>query len=111
MYYFKFLIPEGITYSPGWHGVMDRCPTDVTVLLCNDKEGYGIAKTEDSFVPDEVEVIDEKTALNYLSVAEDIDGVFFGDKLLHRYDKVIETLPENLTDITLDEFKAVLDGG
>ncbi len=60
MYYFKFVIPKGLGYSPGWHGVMDRCPKDVTVDLYNDRDGYGVAHTEDKFVPKEVTVVTGK---------------------------------------------------
>jgi len=91
MYYFKFEIPTNadgsrVTYSPGWHGTMPKCSKNVKVLLYNDKEGYGIAKTEDTFIPKEVEVITEKIALGIVAKATDEEGVFFGDKLVTRWD-------------------------
>jgi len=89
--YFKFLIPlnaDGTraTYSPGWHGTMPKCPKNVTVLLYNDKEGWGIAQTTDSFKPPEVIVIEEVEVLGLLSDAalKDEDEVYFGDKLVNR---------------------------
>ena len=63
-YYFRFNIPSGISYSPNWFGTMPKCPKNVEVLLYNDKEGYGIAKTEDKFKPKEVTVIEEAEALS-----------------------------------------------
>jgi hypothetical protein len=72
MYYFRFTIPKQdkdktVAYSPGWHGTMSKCPKNVTVLLYNDKEGYGIAQADDTFVPPEVTVIDALTASKELS--------------------------------------------
>ena len=95
MYYFKFDISTNedgsrITYSPNWFGTMPKCPKDVTVLLYNDKEGYGIAKTKDKFKPWEVTVIDEAESLGTLTevaLAEDDAEIFFGDKLIHRWDE------------------------
>ena len=94
MYYFKFDIPcneDGtrIKYSPNWHGTMPKCPKGVTVLLYNDVEGFGIARTEDSFVPPEVAVISEDTAKGIVAKAKDVDGIFFGDKLAHRWDEKV----------------------
>ena len=90
MYYFRFGIPRNkdgtiITYSPGWHGSMLHCPQNVTVLLYNDREGYGIAKTEDIFMPSEVEVLGEKDALGILDAAIDEEGIYFGQKLKDRW--------------------------
>ncbi len=90
MYYFKFEIPkmpdgQRIAYSPGWHGAMAKCPKKVTVLMYNDRDGYGIAKTEDTFIPPEVEVITEAEAQSLLALP-DADGIYRGDKLLHRWD-------------------------
>lgn len=84
MYYFKFEIPEGITYSPDWFGDMPHTPSNVAVLLYNDKEHYGIAKTEDTFVPKEVVVIDEVKALSLVDEAKEDVGTYKG---LTLYDK------------------------
>lgn len=90
MYYFKFEIPKNadgsrVSYSPGWHGTMPKCPMKVTVLLYNDKEGFGIAQTEDTFVPPEVTVITKNEAEKILAEAKDEEGVYFGEKLANRW--------------------------
>ncbi len=90
MYYFRFDIPKNedgtrVTYSSGWHGIMPHCPKDVTVLLYNDKEGYGIAQTEDTFIPSEVTKITKTAADKLLATAKDEDGVYFGEKLANRW--------------------------
>ncbi len=97
MYYFRFDIPKNedgtrVTYSSGWHGIMPHCPKDVTVLLYNDKEGYGVAQTTDTFIPKEVKVLSQEDALALVSSAEDTDGVYFGNKLAHRWDAKDEVL-------------------
>lgn len=101
MYYFKFQIPTNtngtrVTYSPNWHGVMPLCPKKVTVLLYNDKEGYGVAQTEDKFIPKEILVIEEADALGILTDAalKDTTDVYFGDKLDHRWDIALEPIVE-----------------
>lgn len=94
MYYFRFEIPAGVKYSPNWHGTMPRCPKDVEVLLYNDKEGYGIAKTEDIFKPPEVEVLAEAEALKVVREAQDEEGVYFGQKLADRWLPEAETEKE-----------------
>ena len=93
MYYFQFLIPKNedgsrVSYSPKWAGTMPCCPKNVTVLLYNDKEGYGIAKTEDTFEPPEVLRITELTAKDILTKARDENGVYFGKKLADRWLKM-----------------------
>lgn len=94
MYYFKFLIPKQdgdrtVAYSPNWFGTMPRCPRDVTVLMLNDKEGYGIAKSNDTFVPPEVEVITAGVANSELGkcIAKEAS---------------IKGKPDFLTDLTMD---------
>ena len=95
MYYFKFEIPRNadgtrVMYSPGWHGIMPKCPKNVTVLLYNDKEGYGIAQTDDKLIQKEVIPIDESEALGTLTevaLAKDDAEVYFGDKLDSRWDE------------------------
>lgn len=110
MYYFKFSIPQNadgsrVTYSPGYHGTMPKCPKAVTVLLYNDKEGYGIAKTEDTFKPKEVTALKEAAALALVSAAKDEPQVYFGEKLTDRWNPVVE---EVIPDESVD--KVVLDG-
>lgn len=103
-YYFRFEIPTNtdgsrVSYSPNWHGTMPKCPKNVTVLLYNDKEGYGIAQTKDTFVPPEVAKITKSEADKILAGAQDEEGVFFGDKLVHRWDEVEEVVDELPSDI------------
>jgi len=93
MYYFKFQIPintdgSRVSYSPTWHGTMPRCPKNVTVLLYNDKEGYGIAETEDKFIPKEVTVLKKAEALEILTKLMDTkeEDIYMADKLLTRWD-------------------------
>ena len=110
-YYFKFIIPTNsdgtrISYSPNYHGTMNKCPKDVTVLLYNDEEGYGIAKTNDKFKPKEVKVIEEAVALGTLTDAalKDEEGVYFGEKLDNRWKPepiVEEPKPEPLEEVYL----------
>lgn len=94
MYFYKFPIPTNadgsrVTYSPGWAGTMDKCPSGVVVDLYNDKEGYGIAHTPDSFIPKEVKVLDEKEAnillsqsINQLTADTNWRPIFFADGLI-----------------------------
>lgn len=91
MYYFRFEIPRNgdgsiATYPQGWCGVMDRVPNNVTVLAYNDVVGFGIAQADDSFVPPEVTVLTEADALAQVASLADADGIYTGDKLLHRWD-------------------------
>lgn len=108
MYYFRFEIPtmpdgKRVTYSPGWHGTMPKCPRDVEVLLYNDKEGFGIAKSEDAFVPQEVTAVTEKEALDLVAAQKDEDGVYFGQKLADRWLPEAETEDTPDTPETLEE--------
>jgi len=91
MYYFRFEIPTNddgsrVSYSPGWFGTMPKCPDKVIVLLFDDKVGFGVAKCEDTIIPSEVIVLGEFDALNLVSNAKDEEGIYFGDKLAHRWD-------------------------
>ena len=78
MYYFKFEIPKQdpgvddrvVAYSEGWFGTMNRCPRNVTVLLYNEVERFGIAMADDTFVPPEVQVISEAEALKLVGDSE-----------------------------------------
>ena len=93
MYYFKFPIGKNedgsrISYSPGWHGEMLMCPRNVTVLLYNDKEGYGIAQADDKFIPPEVKVIEEAEALGTLTTVallKDTTDIYFGKEIDTRW--------------------------
>jgi len=90
-YWFKFQIPTNsdgtrVSYSPNYHGTMPHCPRDVTILLYNDKEGYGIAQTEDTFIPKEVTVLTSKVALATLADVKVRDGVYIGQAIVDRWD-------------------------
>ena len=100
-YHFRFQIPQNadgsrVSYSPDWHGTMPKCQQATTVLLYNDKEGWGIARTDDSFIPPEVKVITEAEATKVLSEAKDVEDVWFGVKLADRW------LPEAETEDIAD---------
>lgn len=84
MNYFKsYYTPCG--YSPNWYGTLSYAPS-ATVILYNDNECYCIGYMKDN-LPNGVIPITEKEALEYLNNSEDISGVWFGDKLLHRWDE------------------------
>jgi hypothetical protein len=87
MQYFRFEIPlneDGtrVSYSPGWHGVLDKCPSKVTVSLYNDKEGYGIAMTEDTAeLPRELTVLTKAEHDKILAEVKDEAMVYTADKM------------------------------
>ena len=117
MYYFRFEIPRHpdgtiAIYPPGWFGTMDKCPADVTVLLLNDKEAWGIAKSDDAFVPPEVTVISEAVALDLLSETQQEDKVFSGQtKVYERWAKEESDHLERVRQRLIDEaVEKVLDG-
>ena len=90
MYHFRFEIPRNAdgsiaTYPEGWHGTMDKCPRDVKVLLYDDNAGFGIAQTEDTFMPPEVKEITEAQAKKALTSTKDGLGVFKGDLVAKRF--------------------------
>lgn len=84
MYYFKFEIPlneDGtrISYCKGWHGTC-KCPKNVTVLLYNDEEGYGIAKAEDEYIPKEVIEIKESEAFEIIDKVQPSLQIYKSDQ-------------------------------
>jgi hypothetical protein len=88
--YFSFVIPtmdDGtrVHYSPGWFGVMDYVPKDVTVLYFNDNDGIGYAYTSDTYMAPEAIVVPLAVVDNVLAIAEDAEGVYFGTKLDDRW--------------------------
>jgi len=116
--YFRFEIgtmPDGsrVSYSPGWHGTSNHCPQNVVVDLYNDKEGYGIAHTVDTFIPKEATAITKLANDKVLADAVTLeavkpqDGVYFGDKLIHRWDvkpePIIDEKPIDVEPVVLDE--------
>jgi hypothetical protein len=92
MNYFRFEIPTNAdgsraTYSPGWHGTMQNCPKNVKVLLYNDKEGYGIAQTEDKIVQPEIkevtrEEVDKVISENVGQLLADTKDIQLAEELL-----------------------------
>jgi len=83
MNYFKFEIPTNadgsrVTYSKGWFGTMPKCPANVTVLLYNDKEGYGIAQTPDPIKQPEITELTSIQKDTELKAVIDEDGVYKG---------------------------------
>jgi hypothetical protein len=88
--YFRFEIPQGLTYSPGWCGTMPKVPSDVVVDCYNDKEGYGIAHTNDLTLPKEVKGIEQKEAEATLASLKEEEGVYVGEKVMER----VAWLPE-----------------
>lgn len=87
MNYFKSKYDKTVSYSPNWYGSMDYAPT-ATVLLYNDNEGYCVGYME-SALPTEVTAMTEDEALGEIAQATDVDGVYFGDKLIHRWDSEV----------------------
>ena len=105
MYHFRFEIPRNAdgsiaTYPEGWHGTMPNCPHSVTVLLYNDREGYGIAQTEDTFKPKQVKEIEEAEALGTLTEFMDSKDkmIFMGATMNDRY------IPEPVKPVSYDPF-------
>ena len=93
MYYFTFVIPTNtdgsrVSYSPTWHGTMPKSVKNVVVDLYNDKEGWGLAHTTDTFIP--IEVIPTTQNTEILSSAKDENGVYFGTKINQLWDKTYE---------------------
>lgn len=84
MNYFKSYYDKGLAYSPNWYGILSYAPA-ATVLLYDDNEGYCVGYME-SDLPLGVEAITEAEALAQVAAADDVDGVYFGEKLAHRWD-------------------------
>lgn len=84
MNYFKSNYEKGLAYSENWYGTLDYAPP-ATVLLYNDNDGYCIGKME-SALPNGITAMTETEALAEISNAVEVDGVYFGDKLLHRWE-------------------------
>ncbi len=110
MYYFRFEIPlnsDGtrVSYSPVWCGTRERCAKNEKGLLYNDKEGWGIGEADGDFVPPDVTILTKGKAIQILSEVKDEEGVFFGDKLAHRWDAKplpFQITPESLEAVTDD---------
>jgi hypothetical protein len=113
--YFKFQIGTNadgsrISYSPGWHGTSDHCPQNVVVDLYNDKEGYGIAHTEDTFIPVECEARDKVAVDKHLAEIKVEKGVYVGTACQTRWaDEEKARLEKELADKTIAEAIALED--
>ena len=93
--YFKFNIPtmpdgSRVSYSPGWFGVMDKVPKNVTVLYYNDKDGYGYAYTTDTYMAKEAIVTTKSIVENTVNTAKDEAGIYYGEKIYNRWLPEIE---------------------
>lgn len=84
MNYFKSYYDKTLSYSPDWYGTLSYAPP-ATVLLYNDNEGFCIGYMA-SELPDGVQALTESEALAIVAGAEDIEGVWFGEKLARRWD-------------------------
>lgn len=91
MNYFKSFYDKILAYSPGWYGTLSYAPS-ATVLLYDDNQGFCIGYME-SELPNGVQVMTEEEALAIVNSAEDIKGVWFGEKLVHRWD-VEDVMPD-----------------
>ena len=87
MNYFKSTYDQGIAYSPNWYGTLNYAPP-ATVLLYDDNQGYCIGYMA-SELPDGAQALMESEALAIVDGAEDVEGVFFGEKLANRWNEVV----------------------
>jgi hypothetical protein len=85
MNYFKSYYETGLAYSPNWYGTLSYAP-QATVLLYDDNQGFCIGFMEVELPPGVIPMT-EAEALAEVAQAEDIDGVWFGEKLAHRWDE------------------------
>lgn len=125
-------ISDNPCYSQGAHGHWEKAAQGVVGLLYNDAEGWGIIQCDE--LPEgaedgtKLEELTEEEALAYIPAEFPIatksivissgevlttDGltgsisdskVWYGDKLLHRWDVQVEPIPEVLQNITLDDW-------
>lgn len=109
--YWKFNYTPGLSYPPNWYGE-GKWPIPyekVTVLLQNDKDGYGIAYCEEKdfgkFQGD-VEILDEKQtnkllsqAINQLTADTDWKPIYFHDTLVpHDSEYAMNLVKNKLSD-------------
>ena len=90
--YWKFNYQPGLTYPPNWYGEgKNPIPYEkVTVLLQNDKDGYGIAYCEEADFGKfrgNIEIITKAQSSKLLNTVKDStdEKVFVGDKLKNRW--------------------------
>ena len=121
-------MPDGSTvlYSPNWCGTRDRCAKNEKALLYNDKELWGIGRAEGDYVPNDVDVISKEDTIKLIARVfnvspndilitddarvsfnvpiNDIEGVYAGEKLAHRWDNKPIAYCNDLT-IDFDDVK------
>lgn len=103
-------MPDGsaVRYSPNWCGDREKCAKNEKALLYNDKELWGIGQADGDYVPNDVKVISKEQAIKLISDVfdanpnsvnitndgqviikipiKDAEGVYAGEKLVHRWD-------------------------
>jgi hypothetical protein len=110
MFYFKFAIPvqpdsvtkdnpDGttVTYSPGWCGTRDKCALKEKGIYYNDKERWGIAIAEGSFVPPDVEVVDAGKVAELMGIKTVVDRtavIAMDAEGSLKFNNVVAELPE-----------------
>jgi len=90
MNYFKSYYDIGIAYSPNWYGTLNYAPP-ATVLLYDDNQGYCIGYMEGE-LPEGVQALTESEALAIVASAEDIEGVWFGEKFAGRWTTLLQDI-------------------
>jgi hypothetical protein len=102
MFYFKFDIPTNadgttVTYSPGWCGTRDKCALKEKGIYYNDKERWGIAIAEGSFVPPDVEVVDAGKVAELMGIKTVVDKtavIAMDAEGSLKFNNVVAELPE-----------------
>jgi hypothetical protein len=94
-YFISYLTKPVPAYSPNWYGVFDHCP-NATIELYDDNYPLALGWTDSdadivqlAVEHDSVSILNEQQYLTKLLEYEDkydVDGIWFGDKLLHRWD-------------------------
>jgi hypothetical protein len=83
-------------YSPNWYGIMDYAPNS-TILLYDDNICECIGYMNEELPDDEhLTSLTEEQATEIIDNYEDVDGVWFGEKLEKRWDtdELIEGVEE-----------------
>ncbi len=133
MYYFKFVIPklasgETVSYSPGYPGELTFPPkySEMEVLIYNDADQYGIARTESEKIlkcaeRGECKIVSEDDALNEIEaltrafpdidpqaenisrVEQETRKVWHGEVLERRWNQSNEEKAEELARIIAEQ--------
>lgn len=93
-HYVKCFYGQNVVYSKGWYCTLDYAPP-LEVVFYDDNEGYCIGYTEseldyNALISNEpiFPISEMDTYMIILNSDIDTNGVYFGDKLLHRWDLV-----------------------